>query len=142
MVEIIEAPIDCQQVLEHVQNDLCGASVLFIGSTRQFTDGRETSWLEYECYQTMALKKLSELCERAHARWPIHQCAIVHRVGRVPIGQPSVAVAVSSPHRQDAFAAAQWLIDTLKHEVPIWKKEIWADGSQSWIHPNHPLQTE
>jgi molybdopterin synthase catalytic subunit len=83
----------------------------------------------------MAEKKLFELRDRAMARWPIERCAIVHRVGLVPLGQPSVVLAVSSPHRQDAFAAAQWLIEKLKVEVPIWKKEIWADGTQSWVHP-------
>jgi molybdopterin synthase catalytic subunit len=83
----------------------------------------------------MAQKKLAELEAEARQRWPLTGCAIVHRVGHVDLGAASVAIAVSSPHRQAAFAAGQWLIDTLKKVVPIWKKENWADGTSQWVHP-------
>ena len=78
---------------------------------------------------------MAELEAEARRRWPLVGCAIVHRVGRVAVGEASVAIAVSSPHREDAFAAGKWLIDTLKQVVPIWKKENWADGSSQWVHP-------
>jgi molybdopterin synthase catalytic subunit len=83
----------------------------------------------------MAERKLAELESEAKNRWPILDCAIVHRLGRVEVGEASVAVAVSSAHRQAAFEAGQWLIDTLKQVVPIWKCEHWADGTTEWVHP-------
>src|SRR4029077_10452287 len=95
----------------------------------------QTASLDYECYPEMARHKLAELESQARARWTIEGCAIVHRVGHLPIGEASVAVAVSTAHRQAAFEAGQWLIDTLKEVVPIWKKENWADGRSQWVHP-------
>jgi len=83
----------------------------------------------------MAEKKLAELEAQTLERWPIIRCAIVHRVGRLDLGEASVAIAVSSPHRGDAFEAGKWLIDTLKEVVPIWKKENWSDGTSEWVHP-------
>jgi molybdopterin synthase catalytic subunit len=81
----------------------------------------------------MAEKKLAELEAEARKRWPLIGCSIVHRLGQVDLGETSVAIAVSSPHRRDAFEAGQWLIDTLKKEVPIWKEEHWADGTREWV---------
>ena len=136
MIKIVNSKIDCEQLLDSVQSELCGAAVLFVGTTRKFTDGRETVTLAYECYREMALKKMEQLRSLAMERWPIEKCAIVHRVGLVELKQASIAVAVSSPHRKDSFEAANWLVDTLKKEVPIWKQERWADGSTEWVHPN------
>ncbi len=99
------------------------------------TSGRRTKSLDYECYPEMAERKLAELEAEARRSWPIVECAIVHRFGHLELGEASVAVAVSTPHRDDAFAACRWLIDTLKQEVPIWKRENWADGTQEWVHP-------
>ncbi len=135
MIEITTAPIDVAAVLAKVESPLAGAVVLFLGTTREVTGDRRTRWLDYDCYSEMARAKLEQLEAEARRRWPIEGCAIVHRVGRVEIGQSSVAVAVSSPHRQDGFEAARWLIDTLKETVPIWKQEHWADGSSEWVHP-------
>jgi molybdopterin synthase catalytic subunit len=109
--------------------------VLFLGTTREITADRRTTSLDYECYPEMAERKLAELEAEARSRWPILECTIVHRLGRVEIGEASVAVAVSSAHRQAAFEAGQWLIDTLKQVVPIWKCEHWADGTTEWVHP-------
>ncbi|MCA9267700.1 MAG: molybdenum cofactor biosynthesis protein MoaE, partial [Planctomycetales bacterium] len=103
--------------------------------TRATTDGRETTSLDYQCYPEMARAKLHELQDQALTRWPLTACSIVHRLGHLEPEEASVAVAVSSPHRGDAFAAGQWLIDTLKEVVPIWKQENWADGSSEWVHP-------
>ena len=135
MIEITSQPIDTAAVLASVQSDQAGAAVLFVGSTRQFTDGRETLKLDYQCYEAMAIKKMTEILEQASNQWKIESCSIVHRIGSVGLGESSIAVAVSSPHRADSFEAARWLVDTLKKDVPIWKQEHWADGSQEWVHP-------
>ena len=135
MIQITNDPIDNATVLEHVASNRAGAVVLFLGTTREFTGDRRTDSLDYECYGDMAEKKMAELEAEARERWPIVGCAIVHRVGRLDLGEASVAIAVSSPHRGDAFEAGKWLIDTLKEVVPIWKKENWSDGTSQWVHP-------
>jgi len=135
MIELVNQPIDTDRVLQSVGSHQAGAVVLFLGTTREMTGERRTLWLEYECYSEMARLKLGELEAEARRRWPIIGCTIVHRLGRVDLGEASVAIAVSSPHRRDAFLAGQWLIDTLKEVVPIWKQENWTDGSREWVHP-------
>jgi molybdopterin synthase catalytic subunit len=135
MIEITEALIDPNEVLQHVASNHAGAVVLFLGTTRQFTGDRETGSLHYECYAEMARAKMEELVEQARQRWTLAGCSITHRVGHVGVGEVSVAVAVSSPHRQAAFESGQWLIDQLKQVVPIWKKENWVDGTSQWVHP-------
>lgn len=136
MIELVREKIDSQAVLDAVATPRAGAIVLFLGTTREWTKGRRTLWLDYECYPELANRKLAELEAEARRRWPIIECRIVHRLGRVDLAEASVAVAVSSPHRRDAFEAGQWLIDTLKEVVPIWKQEHWEDGSAEWIHPS------
>jgi molybdopterin synthase catalytic subunit len=135
MVEITTQPIDTESLIAEVSSPKAGAVVLFLGTTREFTDGRQTASLDYECYPEMARAKLEQLEAEARARWPLAACVIVHRIGRLEIGEASVAVAVSTPHRAAAFEAGQWLIDTLKEVVPIWKKENWTGGDSQWIHP-------
>lgn len=135
MIEITEKPIDTHRVLESVQSDAAGASVLFVGATRRYTRGKETTKLNYECYEAMAIKKIAELRDQAMEKWPLECCSIVHRTGTVDVGETSIAVAVSTPHRADSFSAAQWLVDSLKQLVPIWKQEHWSDGTQQWVHP-------
>jgi molybdopterin synthase catalytic subunit len=139
MIELVTNPIDTDGVLARVASPEAGAVVLFLGTTRRTTHGRQTESLDYECFAEMAQAKLAELEAEARRRWPIVGCAIVHRTGHLEIGEASVAVAVSTAHRQDAFAAGQWLIDTLKEVVPIWKKENWADGDSQWVHPGLEL---
>ncbi|RCS54513.1 molybdenum cofactor biosynthesis protein MoaE [Bremerella cremea] len=135
MIELTEAPIDAEQIRLAVSSPQCGAIVLFLGTTRQFTDAKETLTLTYTAYAPMAQSQMEKLAAQAQARWPVEKCAIVHRLGEVPIGEASVAVAVSSPHRRDAFEAASWLMDRLKELVPVWKKEHWAQGGTDWVHP-------
>jgi molybdopterin synthase catalytic subunit len=118
-----------------VQSAAAGAVVLFLGTTREMTKGRRTNSLDYECYPQMAHRKLAELEAEARQRWPVAECCIVHRLGHLLPGEVSVAVAVSTPHRSDAFEAGRWLIDTIKTEVPIWKRENWSDGTADWVHP-------
>jgi molybdopterin synthase catalytic subunit len=135
VIEIVNEPIDTAAVLAQVATDEAGAVLLFLGTTRAGTRGRRTASLDYECYGEMARNQLGELEAVARKRWPLLGCAIVHRVGHLKIGEVSVAVAVSTAHRHAAFEAGQWLIDTLKEVVPIWKKENWSDGESQWVHP-------
>ena len=141
MIELTHDPISAAKLLDHVSSNRAGAVVLFLGTTREFTNQRRTESLDYECYPDMAEVKLAELEQEARRRWPIVECAIVHRLGHLDLREASVAIAVSSAHRQDAFEAGKWLIDTLKEVVPIWKKENWADGTTEWVHPGMNAST-
>ena len=111
---------------------------MFLGTTREFTRDRQTQALNYECYPEMAKQKLTQLENQARGRWPIVNCVIIHRLGRLELGEASILVSVSTPHRRDAFEAAQWLMDRIKEEVPIWKQEHWSDGTTEWVHPGVP----
>ena len=142
MIELTHQTIDTAKVLAEVGSSEAGAVVLFLGTTREFTDGRQTESLDYEAYSEMAAVQLAEMEAQARQRWPITHCAIVHRLGRVALAEASVAIAVSTPHRHDAFEAGRWLIDTLKEVIPIWKKENWADGTTEWVHPGVPSLKE
>jgi molybdopterin synthase catalytic subunit len=135
MIALTHEPIDTAAVLAQVASHAAGAVVLFLGTTREFTRDRRTASLDYECYPEMAEKKLAELEAEARRRWPLTGCSIVHRLGHLELGEASIAIAVSSPHRGVAFEAGQWLIDTIKQVVPIWKQENWADGTSEWVHP-------
>jgi molybdopterin synthase catalytic subunit len=135
MIQLTRQPIDSSGLLAKASRPEAGAVVLFLGTTRELTDGRQTVALDYEAYDEMAEKQLMELEAEARRRWPLVECLIVHRLGRVPLAEASVAIVVSTPHRADAFAAGQWLIDSLKRDVPIWKQEHWADGTSEWVHP-------
>jgi MoaE-MoaD fusion protein len=110
----------------------CGAIVTLDGFVRQFTKGRETEYLVYEAYEPMALKEMEKLITQAHEQFQIENVGIVHRLGKLEIGETSVAISVASPHRRAAFEACEWLIKELKRTVPIWKKEVYADG-EVWI---------
>ena len=131
---IIREKIDTQAVLEKLKHSTDGAAVVFEGVVRDNTRGRRTLYLVYEAYEEMALKQLDALAERALREFSIREAAIVHRLGRLEIGEVSVLIVVASAHRAAAFDACRWLIDTLKRTVPIWKKEhfedgaVWADG--------------
>jgi molybdopterin synthase catalytic subunit len=118
-----------------VVDPAAGGVAVFVGTTRaeQSPAGQALAALDYEAYADMALEAMRSLAARARERWPIVKLALLHRVGRVAVGEASVVVAVSCGHRAEAFEACRWLIDTLKAEVPIWKKEEWADGSASWV---------
>jgi molybdopterin synthase catalytic subunit len=106
-----------------------GALCLFLGVVRNENAGRPVLHLEYEAYDEMALGMMEDIAARAAARWPVGEVRVVHRLGRLEIGEASVAVAVASPHRGEAFEACRFVIDTLKATVPIWKKEFYADGA-------------
>ncbi len=134
-VELTHTAIDHTAVVEKVRSPLAGAVVLFLGTVRELTAGKRTESLDYEAYPEMAVRQINLLLDEAQARWPIIHSAVVHRVGHLELGDIAVAVAVSSPHRREAFEAGQWVMDRIKEVVPIWKKEYWADGSTEWVHP-------
>ncbi|MCS6975516.1 MAG: molybdenum cofactor biosynthesis protein MoaE [Gemmatales bacterium] len=135
MIRLQHEPIDYAGVTEAVRSPLAGAVVLFLGTVREFTDGRRTTHLEYEAYPAMAEKKLAEIEAELRQRWPVVGVAMVHRLGRLELGEVSVAVAVSAPHRAEAFEAARHAMERIKAIVPIWKQENWDDGSTAWVHP-------
>jgi molybdopterin synthase catalytic subunit len=135
MIEITRSPIDHAALTERVRSARAGAVCTFLGTVREVTGDRRTVALSYEAYPEMATKKLTAIEEEARRRWPIIELALVHRVGALDLGEVSVVVAVSCPHRHQAFEACRWLIDTLKEVVPIWKKETWEDGKEEWVHP-------
>jgi molybdopterin synthase catalytic subunit len=135
MIELTEEPIDTEGLLRAVTTHQAGAVVLFVGTVRDQSDGVPTESLDYEAYPAMAKAEMEELESQVQQRWPVCRTSVVHRLGHLQLGEVSVAVAVSSPHRQDAFEAARWLIDRIKQVVPIWKCENGVDGSRSWVHP-------
>lgn len=141
MIKLTYESIDTSSVLASVHSTNAGAVVLFLGTTREFTAGRQTASLDYDSYGEMATRKMEELETQARDRWSLVEVTLVHRLGHVGLGEASVAIAVSSAHRQQAFEAGKWLIDTLKEVVPIWKKENWADGTSEWVHPGMPSPT-
>lgn len=131
---IVRDRIDTASLLEKCKAGADGAAVVFEGIVRDNTRGRRTLYLDYEAYEAMALKQMEELASEARSRYAIREVAVVHRLGRLEIGETSVLVVVASAHRGAAFDACRWVIDTLKKTVPIWKKEyfedgaVWADG--------------
>ncbi len=132
MFEIYDQSIDVAKVIAAVSDPAAGAIATFIGTTRNNNDGRDVTNLEYEAYPEMAVAEMRRIGDVAAERWPISAIAIAHRIGIVPIGEASVVIAVSSPHRAAAFDACRFAIDRLKEVVPIWKKEHFR-GGEIWI---------
>lgn len=130
--ELTTDPIDVGQVARRVVPRECGATVTLDGYAREWTDGRKTLYLVYEAYNEMALRELQRLGREAHKQFEIAHIGIVHRTGRLEIGETSVVIAVSAPHRHAAFEACEWAIKELKRTVPIWKKEVYEDGEE-WV---------
>lgn len=130
--EITTEPLDVGEIARRIVPVNCGAIVTLDGFVRKFTKGRETEYLVYEAYQPMALKEMKKLVESAKKQFEIENIGIVHRLGKLEIGETSVVISVASPHRRAAFEACEWLIKELKRTVPIWKKEVYADG-EIWV---------
>lgn len=135
IVELTREPIDFAALTEAVRSTQAGAVVLFLGTVREMTGGRQTVALDYDAYPEMALREMRRIIDEACGRWPLVRAGVVHRLGRLELGEVSIALAVSAPHRDAAFEAGRHLIDRLKESVPVWKKENWADGSTEWVHP-------
>jgi molybdopterin synthase catalytic subunit len=129
---IVEAPIELREVIANVMDDGAGGIATFQGTVRAHSRGRAVLALEYEAYSGMAEKVMAEIADEVKARYELCEVAVTHRLGRVEIGETSVAIAVSAPHRQDALAACRDLIDGLKERVPLWKKELY-EGGEEWI---------
>ena len=127
-----EEPLDLLAPVREVQSDEAGAVATFVGTTRIHSRGRTVTHLDYEAFPEMAEQMMASLAESLRAKYELCEVAIHHRVGRVGIGEPSVAIAVSAPHRQDALAACREAIDTLKGTIPLWKKEVY-EGGEEWI---------
>ena len=142
LFELVQTPIDVPALRDLVRGAQDGAIVIFDGFVRNESHGRATKYLEYEAYEPMALSKMREIGSRLHETFAIHRVAIVHRLGRLEIGETSVLIVVSAAHRAAAFDACRYAIDTLKKTVPIWKKEyfedgaVWADGELPPAPPN------
>ncbi|MBC8159632.1 MAG: molybdenum cofactor biosynthesis protein MoaE [Roseiflexaceae bacterium] len=130
---VSEAALDPLPLQSLVASPDMGAIVSFCGVARNNFGGRATAWLEYQAYQEMAVTVLREIAGDARGRWNTGQIAIHHRVGRLAIGEAAVIIVVAAPHRHEAFAAAEWIMDRIKQIAPIWKKEIWADGASEWV---------
>lgn len=135
MIRLQHEPIDHAILTEQVRTPACGGVVLFLGTVRELTEGRRTVALNYEAYPALAEKQMALIEQETRERWPVGDVAIVHRLGRLELGEISVAVAVSCPHRSQAFDACRHAIDRVKEIVPIWKQENWADGTTDWVHP-------
>ena len=136
--ELVKEPIDVGAAARRIVPSECGATVTLDGYARKYTKDkesgavRETLHLEYEAYEGMAIKEMQKLVKQARADFEISHVGIIHRLGRLEIGETSVVISVAAPHRRAAFAACEWLIRELKRTVPIWKKEVYADG-ETWV---------
>src|SRR5262245_11210072 len=134
MIRLTHDPIDYGALTEAVRSPHCGAVALFLGTVRDLTGRHVTVFLDYEAYGPMAEKKLAEIEAEVRRRWPVGDVAMVHRLGRLTVGEVSVAVAISCPHRGEAFDACRYAVDALKELVPIGKKENEPDGAGEWAH--------
>ena len=136
MIELDEKPLNIQKAIDHVRDGSVGGIDVFIGTVRDATKGKKVVALEFEAYEKMAISEFEKLVKYAEDHWPIYRVAILHAIGRKEIGDLAVVIAVSAAHRDAAFKACRYIIDTLKKTVPIWKKEIFEDG-EVWVaaHP-------
>ena len=132
MILITREPLDPEAITATVRKDTNGGVVTFLGTTRNDSDGRRVLYLEYEAYEGMAEKMLGRIAGEIRQRWGITDVSIAHRFGRLEIGEISLVVAVASPHRGEAFQACQYVVDRVKQNVPIWKKEVFEDG-EVWV---------
>ena len=129
---LIRKPIDPSEFFERSNDGTSGASILFLGRVRKYSEGKKVSWLEYEAYEEMAERKVQALVDSALQSWPLEGIQILHRLGRVNLGEIAVAIDVRSAHRNEAYQASRYLIEEIKHNVPIWKKEYFEDGTSEW----------
>ena len=137
LISLTPDPLDVAGAISFVSDPRAGGIAVFLGTTRaeRHPDGVDLIALDYDAYPEMAAAQLRQLAAQARTRWPIIRLSLLHRTGRVPLAEPSVLVAVATPHRADAFEACRYLIDTLKAEAAIWKKEVWSDGTGTWVDP-------
>ena len=142
MIALTHEPIDFNALTESVRSLNAGAVCLFLGTVRDLTGEDVTVYLDYDSYTAMAEKKLAEIEAEVRRRWPVEGVALVHCLGRLGVGEVSVAVAVSCPHRVQAFEACRYAIDAVKELVPIWKKDVDVNGREEWKHPEEIRNSE
>jgi molybdopterin synthase catalytic subunit len=137
-IELTAAPLDTAAAIAFVHAPTAGGIATFLGTTRAESrpDGAELIALDYEAYDALARNQLADLVASARAKWPIVKCVLLHRTGRVAIAEPSVVIAVSTPHRAESFEACRFLIDSLKQIAAIWKQDVWSDGRKTWVEGN------
>jgi molybdopterin synthase catalytic subunit len=140
MFDVTCDKLDPQPLIDFVRKDESGAVVLFHGVVRGWSEGRRVLCLEYDAYVPMAVKEMQRIGDELRARWQVTEVAMRHRIGRLEVGETCLIVAVSAPHRQDAFAACHYAVDRLKETVPVWKKEVW-EGGETWVE-GHIVQEE
>ena len=136
MFKVTIEPLNVQQINDLVKRPTDGAVVTFDGIVRNNFDGRAVHYLEYEAYAAMAERKMTEIGAEVRRKFAIGEIAIVHRLGRLEIGESSIVVAVAAPHRHAAFEACAYAMDRVKEEVPVWKKEFFTDGADHWVNQN------
>jgi molybdopterin synthase catalytic subunit len=133
---IVHDVIDVSAVMRSVASAAQGAVVLFVGTVRDLNDGRPVTGMDYTAYESMALKEMNEIANEAAEKHPGALIRMVHRLGSLDVGEPSVVIATSHPHRDSAYAANRYAIEHLKKRVPIWKREHYADGTREWVDPS------
>jgi molybdopterin synthase catalytic subunit len=134
-IELTDLPIDTESMRARLADPDVGAIGWFEGVTRRTTDDRVTESLSYEAHRPMAISELEKLAAQAVEKFSLHRCVIAHRMGEVPVGEASVVVGCSSGHRVATFEALPWIMDALKRDAPIWKRELYTDGTTEWVHP-------
>jgi molybdopterin synthase catalytic subunit len=131
---ISSEPINAPEIFAAVHDPKAGAVVLFSGEVRNHSHGKQVSYLEYEAYEPMAKRIIMEILEDAKKKWEIHKLICIHRVGKVAVGESAILVITCSSHRDNAYEANRYIVDRMKHEAPIWKKEFFEDGTCEWGH--------
>ncbi len=136
IIEITDKPIDVAAAIEAAKANGAGAINVFIGTVRNKTAEKQVKSLDFEAYDPMAIKELRKIVQQAKAKWPVLKAVVIHRKGHLDLGEAAVVIVVSTPHRKASFEACEYIIDTLKQTVPIWKKEIF-EGGEEWVsaHP-------
>jgi len=136
VIAVTREPIDIESLINEAEHPECGAVLTFSGTVRNHHAGRKVERLTYEAYEEMALSEIEKVVAEAHRQWPdLKKAQAVHRFGEMGIGESSVFITVATPHRAEGFAALRFIIDTIKRNVPIWKKEHYEDGVSDWLHP-------
>ena len=131
-VIIQSEPIDVPKIMSEIGTDEDGAIVSFTGRARNHSHGKSVKYLQYEIYNGMARKELEKIAKEAEDKWSLNTCIVVHRYGKINVGEPSIFIAVSTPHRKESYSSSQYIIDEVKERVPIWKKEFYTDNSE-WV---------
>ena len=132
MYSIVRDEIDIERLRDRVQHKKAGAVLIFCGDIRNHNQKKEVSFLEYEAHESMALKQIKNIVNSAKRKWNLHKVEVIHRLGKLAIKDCSIAIAVATSHRNEAYESSKYIIDTIKHTVPIWKKEYFVDGASEW----------